>query len=287
MCDQDRFFIFEDQVLSVLLALTRDPALSWGAALQPHPLCAGLGRRNESHGLYPPSGLLPFRGLGGFVAPLCYLLEEPADVYTVAKRLYQELFCRLHTLSAVDEPLEYTGSLLSLAGTCTRLVADADPVLTAHLEGLGEGASPLELAFPWIASTFVDALEIDQLFLLWDRVIGFSSLMPLAVLAAGVLLVKRDLLMLATTPAEAKEVTRDLSRINVSALLQATLFGPLKAVSSVKAAVGATGRSLAGLAAGLEAMSLQGKAQAAAGGGRAEQVGGSSRTSSTAKLLFS
>lgn len=248
MCNSERYFIFEDPILTVLLALTRDPSLSAGAALLPHPLAAGYGRRAECHGLYPPSGLLPFRGLGCFVAPLCYVLEEPAEIFAVAKRLHQDLFCRLHVLSAIDEP-ETVGSLLSLAGVLTRIVHEADPDLTAHLEGI-TGASPLELAYPWLAGAFAEHLEVDQLMYLWDRVIGFRSLLPLSILAAGVMLIKKDLLMLAQTAAEAKEAVRDLSKVNVGALLQGTLFGALGNPQRVGAASAGKSPSPGGVGSG-------------------------------------
>jgi hypothetical protein len=62
---------------------------------------------------------------------------------------------------------------------------DVDPEVYSHLARLGP--SPLDLAFPWIMSAFVGHLSPSETLLLWDRIIGFDSLLPLPVLAAAVM----------------------------------------------------------------------------------------------------
>lgn len=49
------------------------------------------------------------------------------------------------------------------------------------------GSSCLEAAFPMIFSAFARCLAPAETLLLWDRVIGFDSLLPLGVLAAAVM----------------------------------------------------------------------------------------------------
>jgi hypothetical protein len=48
-------------------------------------------------------------------------------------------------------------------------------------------STPLDLVFPWLISAFAAHLTPSETLLLWDRVIGFDSLLPLPVLAVAVL----------------------------------------------------------------------------------------------------
>ena len=48
--------------------------------------------------MYPPSGVVPFKGLARLIAPLCYLYPHPAEVHGVFKALYARLFRKLHAL---------------------------------------------------------------------------------------------------------------------------------------------------------------------------------------------
>ena len=54
--------------------------------------------RRSVASVYPPSGVVPFKGLARLIAPLCYLYPHPADVHSVFKRLYARLFKNLHAL---------------------------------------------------------------------------------------------------------------------------------------------------------------------------------------------
>lgn len=49
---------------------------------------------------------------------------------------------------------------------------------------------PLDVAFPWIISAFVTHLSLGETLLLWDRIIGFDSLLPLPVLAVAVIMLR-------------------------------------------------------------------------------------------------
>lgn len=48
---------------------------------------------------YPLSGVVPFRGLAQYAAPLCYLHGQPAALYRLFKALYCRYFCKLHCLT--------------------------------------------------------------------------------------------------------------------------------------------------------------------------------------------
>jgi len=47
------------------------------------------------------------------------------------------------------------------------------------------GINPLKTAFPWMFYSFIGYLEVSEVFLLWDRVIGFNSVDVIAIFAAA------------------------------------------------------------------------------------------------------
>lgn len=92
----------------MLLAFSRDASIAARAVVPPSPLVAaaqggsaGTGQQARTH---PPSGVLPFQGLAGFVAPLCCVYASPAAILPVFRALYCRHFCRLHMLDAQPAP---------------------------------------------------------------------------------------------------------------------------------------------------------------------------------------
>ena len=67
---------------------------------------------------------------------------------------------------------------------------ESEAEVVQHLRGLG--CPPLQLALPWIISAFVGHLAVGEVLLLWDRLIGFDSLLPLPLLAVAVLAFRRQ-----------------------------------------------------------------------------------------------
>lgn len=86
------------------------------------------------------------------------------------------------------------------------------------------GINPLLTAFPWIFNSFVGYLEISEIFLLWDRVIGFGSVELIAVLAAALFVYRSNLILNCTSQEEFDELFYDLSEIKVVPLLQHFIF---------------------------------------------------------------
>ncbi|KAF8058104.1 TBC1D19 [Scenedesmus sp. PABB004] len=213
---------------AVLLAFSRDGAAAAAAAVPVAPRLAaehaapGGGRLLRA---YPASGVLPFQGLANYLAPLCFLgLDRPAAVYRLFSALYCRHWCRLHTLNAERAPAAGLAVLAAtyLALLQARALREVDPAVAAHLTALG--GSALELAFPWIVGAFVGALPPGEVLLLWDRVVGFDSLLPLAVLAAAVMSWRRELVLAAKSADELLDVLDDLGELRVVPLLQAVLF---------------------------------------------------------------
>jgi Rab-GTPase-TBC domain len=92
--------------------------------------------------------------------------------------------------------------VVALCGLFEDLLVHLAPRLVDHMRSVG--CPPLDVAFPWLRSAFSTYLEIPQLLLLWDRVIGYDSLDVLALLAVAILVFRYN----SITSADSAEVIR-------------------------------------------------------------------------------
>lgn len=134
-------------------------------------------------------------------------------MYSVFREMYTRYWCRLGVIS--DCP----GTLLPLcklfedlvfrharSRVCAPRVAYPPPPpppacryapgVCEHLLSLG--VAPLRIAFPWIRYAFSGYLEIREVLLLWDRVIGFDCLELLPVLSAAIVVFRAQSVRQAT-----------------------------------------------------------------------------------------
>jgi hypothetical protein len=101
-CDNN-FFIFEDLVKECMLVFSRDagilddmhcprPRVPTGK-LAPRSGGGGVGntgkKGDRKEAVYPPNGVLPFLGIGYYIAPLCFLYSDSAEIYTVFRAMYK------------------------------------------------------------------------------------------------------------------------------------------------------------------------------------------------------
>lgn len=85
------------------------------------------------------------------------------------------------------------------------------------------GFEPLSIAIQWMMYCFVGFLGVEQLFNLFDRIIGYNSLEIVAILAVGVLAKKTDKLLKCKTRERIEEVCMNLKSINVVECLRYAL----------------------------------------------------------------
>ena len=130
--------------------------------------------------------------------------------------MYCKYFCNLQSISNSPE------SILSLCKLFEDLLQMYEPEVCFHMNQLG--IQPLKTAFPWIFYAFVGALEVDQIYLLWDRIIGFETLQMLPILAAGIFVFRANLILNCTNQEEFDELFLDLSQIKVMPIIQHFLF---------------------------------------------------------------
>lgn len=213
--DDCAFFAFAEALEEATLALCRDPWVSGRAAFTPGlPLRAAEGARAA----FPPSGIVPFRGLASFACPLCYVSGAPSELYLLSRALWARHWSGLHALSAAR------GGLLSVLACFERLLLEGQPALAHHLAQLG--AHPTLLAFDWLVFAFVGYLEVEQVLALWDRVLGYDSVDVLALAAAAIFRFRSGALLAATCEQEVADALDDASNLKIVPLMQDMLARP-------------------------------------------------------------
>lgn len=149
------------------------------------------------------------------VAPICFLYHSVEEAFFVFRNFYTRFvkclcnaiqsltqfccyklrhFCKLHTISSHPE------SIVSLCKMFEDLLQERDPQLFYHL--LHMKVNPLSIAFHWIFHAFAGYLNVEQLLVLWDRILAYNSLTILSVLSASIFLFRSKFLMSASTPQE-------------------------------------------------------------------------------------
>ena len=123
----------------------------------------------------------------------------------MARALYARHWSRAHALSS-SAAGGARPALPGLAACFEALLQDGAPDLCALFTRLDW--DPLKPALAWMAAGFVGFLEIEQTLLLWDRVVGYDSLLPTAVLAAGIFLFMRRSLLAASSGERSRALLR-------------------------------------------------------------------------------
>uniref|UniRef100_A0A674F1T3 TBC1 domain family, member 19 n=1 Tax=Salmo trutta TaxID=8032 RepID=A0A674F1T3_SALTR len=216
--NDDYYFVFEDFLYQVLLCFSRDTAVlehfSYNSATPPKSYIQGKVGVEEFAVVYPPNGVIPFHGFSMYVAPLCFLYNEPSKLYSVFREMY--VLCVYNVFVCT------VCGIVSLCLQFERLLQTHLPQLFYHLREIG--AQPLRIAFKWMVRAFSGYLSTDQLLLLWDRILGYDSLEIVAVLAAAVFAFRAENLMEVTSLTSAEAVLADLSTLKVMPLIQIFLF---------------------------------------------------------------
>jgi hypothetical protein len=129
---------------------------------------------------------------------------------------FTRYMCRLHSIDHHPE------SILGLCALFESLVEQFVPDVIYHLTQLG--TPPLDIACHWMANMFVEYLPVKEVLLLWDRILGHDSLLPLPLLAAAVVVFRAKELLQAQSSEDVEEMLEDFSSLRVVPLLQYLLF---------------------------------------------------------------
>ncbi|CAG0879175.1 unnamed protein product [Darwinula stevensoni] len=208
-CNDDQYFVYEDTLYQVLLCFLRDKTIPQYLT----HVSVFQGKKDESQSfIYPLSGVIPFYGFSMYVAPICYLYEEPEKVYGFFREFYIRYWKRLHVIDSSPE------GILSLTALFEHLLLVSDPHLFSHLHS--KHIEPCSMVFKWLMRGFAGSLRPEQVLFLWDLILAYDSLLIVPVLAAAILSLRRENLLAVSTLQAAEAVLADLSSIKVIPLLR-------------------------------------------------------------------
>ncbi|XP_067142503.1 TBC1 domain family member 19 [Centruroides vittatus] len=217
--NDDQYFVFEDLLYQILLVFSRDTYVldhfEYSSASPPKAPLRGKTGQEEDMVVYPPNGVIPFHGFSMYVAPLCYLYEDPVTLYLVYRELYCRFFFRLHTVSS------HTQGALALCLLFELLLQETEPELCHHLAS--HDIQPLKVVIKWIMRAYSGYLAADQILLLWDQVLAYNSLEILGVLAAAIFSFRKPILLQAENQATFGGMLVDVSSLRIIPLLQGFL----------------------------------------------------------------
>ena len=83
----------------------------------------------------------------------------------------------------------------------------------------------MNIAFPWMMYCFIGYLEVEQLFQLFDRLLGYNDLELLPILAASIIISKKNEIVKARSSIEIEKIFKSLSWVKAIPLIQSFLFG--------------------------------------------------------------
>lgn len=144
--------------------------------------------------------------LVGYTAPLCFVYSGAHDAHNVLQKLHAHFFSRLQVPNKDGQ-----GPLLSssLSNSFEDIIQNIEPEVVFHLTS--QGMTMLGIAMPWMLGAFVTHLDVEEVLLLWDEIIGFGSTQPLAVAAAAIMSFRRASLLKTESYSEVTEALADLS----------------------------------------------------------------------------
>ncbi|KAK6636796.1 hypothetical protein RUM43_010459 [Polyplax serrata] len=213
--NDDQYFVFEDVLYQVMLCFSRDAdvlsVVHHSSSNPIHAILRGKAVSIESTVAYPPSGIIPFHGFTMYATALCYIYDDPVNLYHTFRAFYMRYWFRLHEVSSHEQ------SILSLCLLFERLLQKQEPQLWLHLKTIN--VQPIRIVFKWIMRAFSGHLPPEQLLYLWDLILAYDSLEILPLLAMTIVSFRKHNLLKVDTLHNIEEVLADLSSIRVMSLI--------------------------------------------------------------------
>lgn len=215
-CNEEQYFLFQENIEKIMFCFFRDPWVADNLCALPSLPLIGQAPDGKRVGRLPPAGVLPCRSFSLLVAPFTYLSEQIEECYFIFRSFYCRYFCFVHSLNS-----DYNG-IISLCRLFEDLLQTFESELVYSLDQIG--ISPIKIAFPWIFYCFVGIIDVEQVLLLWDRVVGFDGLSVIAVFAAAIFSYRSEMLKQCTTQDEVDDLFADMQHIKVVPILQDFLY---------------------------------------------------------------
>ncbi|OQV24344.1 putative TBC1 domain family member 19 [Hypsibius exemplaris] len=228
----EQFFNFVTQMQQVMQLFQRDPAvverLEVGLLLEPLGVEGEEADQNgdeprhpkavsDRTSPYPPNGVIPFHEMSMYAGPLAYVCIRTKPCYFMFREFYCRYFQFLHHLSTHPQ------SILPMYALFENLLHSREQSVWEHLR-VKLAVHPAKYVVPWLTMAFSSFIEIDQLLVLWDRIVGFGDLRVLVLLALGIFILRGKVLLKCKTSREAGAVLSDILNVEVVPLLQLALF---------------------------------------------------------------
>lgn len=154
MCNDEKYFIFQDTIEQVLNLFFRDRQVLDLVKSKPHAPILAMSTSEKIVGCYPPNGVIPIKKFSGLMAPLAYISNSHVDCYYIFRSFYSKYWCYLTSISSHPQ------SVLSLCKLFEQLLQQYEPEVCYHLNQLG--INPLKTVFNWIVYCFMGVLDVDQ-----------------------------------------------------------------------------------------------------------------------------
>lgn len=122
--NDDQYFVFEDVLYQIMLCFSRDTEIN--QLIQTEFANSSKAKQYEG----PPSGVVPFHGICMYVAPFCYLYDNPIILYFTFRTFYIRYCHRLTTVNTHPQ------GIVSLCLLFEKLLQTHEPQLWSHLREL-------------------------------------------------------------------------------------------------------------------------------------------------------
>mmetsp|Transcript_28954 Transcript_28954/g.51761 ORF Transcript_28954/g.51761 Transcript_28954/m.51761 type:complete len:524 (+) Transcript_28954:94-1665(+) len=215
-CNEEQYFLFQENLEKMMFCFYRDSWVGDNLSSLPSIPLMGQAPDGKKIGKLPPAGMLPCKSFSLLAAPFTYLSEQMEESYYIFRSFYCRYFCFVHSLTS-----DYNG-IISLCRLFEDLLQTFESELVYNLDQIG--ISPIKIAFPWIFYCFAGFIDVEQVLLLWDRIIGFDGLAVVAVFAASIFSYRADMLKQCTSQEEVDDLFADMQHIKVVPILQDFLF---------------------------------------------------------------
>ncbi|KRW99221.1 Rab-GTPase-TBC domain [Pseudocohnilembus persalinus] len=192
----DKYFVFQNNFEKILKVFIRDKEVYKNARIHPQNFDK-LSNADQSK--VPQCGFFFPKLFTKYIQPFGYTSMKLDVIYTLFKQFYCRYFCYLLSLSSIKD------SLLYLVMLFEDLFQSTDQRLLNHLSQI-ENFDVIQVGINWIQYCFIGYMAVEEIFLIFDRIIGYKGLDILAVLAVAIFRHKSDSLFKCTSMKEVDEV---------------------------------------------------------------------------------
>lgn len=100
MCNDDKYFIFQDMIESCIMVFYRDRQVLDLMKSKPHAPVLCTNSSDKILGAFPPNGVIPFKKFSSWFAPICFISNSKEECYFIFRAMYCKYFCYLNTISS-------------------------------------------------------------------------------------------------------------------------------------------------------------------------------------------